>query len=253
MTAGSPSAAPPFTILGVRVDPVTPEEALARMKAFAGDGGQHHVVTVNPEFIMTARRNPEFRQVIAAADLAIPDGIGVIWACRLYGYPLRERVTGVESVLALARFAAETGRRLFLLGAAPGVAEAAGQALQAQHPSLEIAGAYAGSPAASEEEAIVSHIRAARPDFLFVAYGAPRQDLWIARNLGRLGVSLAMGVGGTFDFIAGRARRAPRWMRGAGLEWLHRLAHEPWRWRRMLALPHFAALVLLARLRSRRE
>ena len=139
------------------------------------------------------------------------------------------------------------------MGAAPGVAEAAGQALQAQHPSLEIAGAYAGSPAASEEEAIVSHIRAARPDFLFVAYGAPRQDLWIARNLGRLGVSLAMGVGGTFDFIAGRARRAPRWMRGAGLEWLHRLAHEPWRWRRMLALPHFAALVLLARLRSRRE
>ncbi len=240
----TPASLPAVRLLGIPVHLVTPEETLQRMEAFVEDGRPHHVVTVNPEFIMAARCNAEFHRVLNAAHLALPDGIGVVWACRLMGYPLRQRVTGVDTVQAVARLAARRGWSLFLLGAAPGVAEQAAEVLRQANPGLCIAGTYAGSPAPAEEDHIVGMIRAASPHFLFVAYGAPQQDLWIARNLARLGVPVAMGVGGTFDFLAGRARRAPAWMQRAGLEWLYRLIQEPRRWRRMLALPRFALCVL---------
>lgn len=251
MSSDLPASPPRLMLLGVRVDLVSPAEALTLMKRFATDGGIHHAVTVNPEFIMTARKNARFHQIIQRADLALPDGIGVIWASRLYGHPPQERVTGVDTVRALARFAAQGGLRPFLLGAAPGVAEEAALILQDENPGLEIAGTHAGTPAESEDDTIVSLIREASPDFLFVAYGAPQQDLWIARNRGRLQVPLSMGVGGTFDFITGKSKRAPRWMQRAGIEWLHRLIQEPWRWRRMLALPEFAVRVLLSRFAGR--
>ncbi|MGQ9666885.1 MAG: WecB/TagA/CpsF family glycosyltransferase [Anaerolineae bacterium] len=241
MTDSSPTR---VFLLGIPVHLVTPEEAIRRLESFVVDGRPHHVVTVNPEFIMTAQRHAKFHRVLNAAHLALPDGIGVVWACRLMGYPLRQRVTGVDTVQAIARLAVRRGWSLFLLGAAPGIAERAAAVLQQANPGLKIAGTYAGSPAPAEEEHIAGMIRAASPHFLFVAYGAPQQDLWIARNLERLAVPVAMGVGGTFDFLAGRARRAPVWMQRAGLEWLYRLIQEPRRWRRMLALPRFALRVL---------
>jgi len=247
MTPDQLDAPSRITLLGTRVDIVTPADALNLMEQFATDGGVHHVITLNPEFIMAARNDDAFRDVIDRADLILPDGIGVIWASRLYGHSLRERVTGVDTVRALTRFAAEHHLRPFLLGAAPGVAEEAASILQAENPGLEIAGVYAGSPRVEEEDTIASLIQSTRPDFLFVAYGAPKQDLWIARNSERLQVPLSMGVGGTFDFITGKAQRAPAWMQRAGIEWLHRLIQEPWRWRRMLALPHFALRVLVER------
>lgn len=237
-------------ILGVRVDNVTTVEALELMERFVAEGRPHQVVTVNPEFVMEAQRNPEFRVVLHEAHLALPDGAGLLWASRLLGRPLRERVTGSDTLPLLAQMAARRGYRLYFLGAAPGVAEKAANVLRAANPGLKIVGAYAGSPARDEEDAIVARVVATRPDFLFVAYGAPRQDLWIHRNLTRLGVPVCMGVGGTFDFIAGVAVRAPLWMRRAGLEWLHRLWREPWRWRRMLALPRFALAVWRQRLAS---
>jgi N-acetylglucosaminyldiphosphoundecaprenol N-acetyl-beta-D-mannosaminyltransferase len=199
---------------------------------------------------MEARRNAQFRAVLDCADLAIPDGIGLLLAGRILRHPLQERVAGVDMVRALASQGARKGWRIFLLGGAPGVAEAAAQVLSAESPGLQIAGAYAGSPAPEQEARIVERIRDASPDVLLVAYGAPRQDLWIARNLPHLGVSLAMGVGGAFDFISGRVPRAPRAMQRIGLEWLYRLWKEPWRWRRMLALPRFAMLVMWSRLRG---
>ena len=237
-------------ILGVRVDNVTTAEALELMARFVAEGRPHQVVTVNPEFVMEAQRNPEFRVVLHEAHLALPDGAGLLWASRLLGQPLRERVTGSDTLPLLARMAAQRGYRFYFLGAAPGVAEKAADVLRAANPGLKIVGTYAGSPARDEEDAIVARVVAARPDFLFVAYGAPRQDLWIHRNLARLGVPVCMGVGGTFDFIAGVAVRAPLWMRRAGLEWLHRLWREPWRWRRMLALPRFAMAVVWQKLAS---
>jgi len=237
-----------IVLLGVRVDDVTFEEALSVIEGFIREGTPHQVVTVNPEFVMAARRDEEFRRILNAAHLALPDGIGLIWASRLLGRPLRERVAGSDLVPMIAALAAKRGYRLFLLGAAPGVAEEAARRLRQENPGLTIAGTHAGSPAVEEEEEIVALVQAARPHVLLVAYGAPAQDKWIARNLERLRVPVCMGVGGALDFIAGVAKRAPRWVQRLGLEWLHRLIHQPWRWRRQLALVRFAGLVLRERL-----
>jgi N-acetylglucosaminyldiphosphoundecaprenol N-acetyl-beta-D-mannosaminyltransferase len=232
------------TILGVRVDDVTYAEALERIAGYLESGGLHQIATVNVEFIMEARRNPTFRRVLSQASLCVPDGVGVLWAARQQGNPLRQRVAGVDLTERIASRAAERGWRVYFLGAAPGVAERAATVLARRYPGLKIAGCYAGSPHPEEEQKIVGWVRAARPQVLFVAYGAPQQDLWIARNQPRIGVPVAMGVGGSFDFIAGVARRAPRWVQRLGLEWLYRLSREPWRLRRQMAIPHFMLLVL---------
>lgn len=239
-----------LSILGVRVDAVTAAEALDIIEQIVREGRSQQVVTVNPEFVMAAQANQAFRRVLNAAALALPDGIGLVWAARILGQRLPERVAGSDLVPRLAEQAARRGWKLFLLGAAPGVAEQAAARLVARCPGLTVAGTYAGSPAAVEEEDIVARVRAVRPDILFVAYGAPAQDLWIARNLERLGVPLCMGVGGALDFIAGVRRRAPRWVQRLGLEWLYRLLQEPWRWRRQLALPRFAFAILMERLKG---
>ncbi len=223
-------------------------EALAHIEQMIAQGGPHQVVTVNPEFIMRAQEDAHFGRVLEEAALAIPDGQGLLWAARVLGRPLRERVAGSDMAPALAALSAARGYRLYLLGAAPGVAECAAAILSERHPGVRIVGAYAGSPSLAEEEAIVARIVAARPDILFVAYGAPAQDLWIHRNQPRMRVPVAIGVGGTLDFIAGVRKRAPVWMQRRGLEWLFRLLQEPRRWRRMLALPRFAGRVACTRL-----
>ena len=154
------------------------------------------------------------------------------------------RVTGADGLSQIAQRAAETGWRIFFLGAAPGVAARAADALQASYPGLQIAGTLSGSPAPAEEDELVQQINASGADLLFVAFGAPTQDQWIARNSTRLDVAMAMGVGGAFDFLAGEVPRAPYGMRRLGLEWLFRLLRQPWRWRRMLRLPRFVLAVL---------
>lgn len=237
-------------VLGVRVDDVTTAETLGILERFVAEGCPHRVATINPEFVVEAQRNHRFRVVLDEADLALPDGVGLIWASRLLGRPLRERVAGADLVPLIARLSAARGYGIYLLGAAPGVAEEAASVLERDNPGLRIVGTYAGSPDPWEEHEIVARVTAASPEFLLVAYGAPRQDLWIHRNLERLGVPVCMGVGGALDFVAGVAVRAPTWMRKIGLEWLHRLRRQPWRWRRMLALPQFAFLVVRQRLSS---
>ena len=239
-------------VLGVRVNRLSQQEALdciERMVALRHASGNalpcQQIVTVNTEFVMAAQHNTTFRHAINSAALVIADGIGVVWATRYLGSPAPERIAGTDTLVALARRCAEAGYRLYLLGAAPGVAEEAGACLQALAPGLEIAGTYAGSPAPIEEDAIIERIRAAGADVLCVAYGAPAQDLWIHRNLARLPVAVAMGVGGAYDFLSGRQRRAPHVMQRLGLEWLYRLYREPWRWQRMLAIPRFIVMVLL--------
>jgi N-acetylglucosaminyldiphosphoundecaprenol N-acetyl-beta-D-mannosaminyltransferase len=240
-----------LNILGVRVDDSPPDEALAhcarmlRCPPAARGGRLRQVATVNPEFVMRARQDAEFRALLNAADLATPDGMGIILAARVLGRPLRGRTTGVGLTEALAALAARQGYRLFLLGAAPGVAAEAGRIWAARYPGLQIAGAYPGSPAEDEREEIAARIAAGAADLLFVAFGAPAQDLWIARNRAALPtVRLAMGVGGVFDYVTGRAPLAPPLVRRVGLEWLYRLYRQPWRWRRQLALPIFALAVL---------
>jgi N-acetylglucosaminyldiphosphoundecaprenol N-acetyl-beta-D-mannosaminyltransferase len=249
------SAAATAWVLGVRVDRVTQQQALDAIEAWvaqwraqrneASPLSCQQIVTVNPEFVMAAQSNAQFRQCINEAALVVADGGGVVWATRYLHAPAPERVTGIDTLAELARRCATSGYRLYLLGAAPGVAEEAARQLEQRYPGVQIAGTYAGSPAASEEDAIIERIRQAQADILCVAYGAPAQDLWIYRNRARLPVAVAIGIGGAFDFLAGKQRRAPRWMRRMGVEWLYRLYREPWRWRRMLALPKFFVQVLI--------
>jgi N-acetylglucosaminyldiphosphoundecaprenol N-acetyl-beta-D-mannosaminyltransferase len=265
-----------LNIRGVLVDMGTLDEAVARCAVLLrAPGGLAQEVTVNPEFVMAAQSHAEFRAVLNGAALATADGVGIIWAARLLGRPIRERTTGVALVPRLADLAAREGYRLFLLGAGPGVAEAAGRVLVARYPGLQIAGTHAGSPAEAEAAgrvlvdrypglqiagthagspaeaeaaAIAARITASRADLLFVAFGAPAQDLWIARHAALLPtVRLAMGVGGVYDYLSGRVPLAPSLWRRLGLEWLYRLIHQPWRWRRMLALPRFVLAVAAQR------
>lgn len=227
-------------LLGVPVDAVSYGDFLAFIASWIGAGGRaRQVCTVNPEFIMIAQGDPIFLGILQRAALCVPDGVGLLWACRRRGFALPERVTGSDGVPRIAKAAMQQGWRIFLLGAAPGVAERAAAVLQEKYPGLQIADTYAGSPAPAEEGAIVVRVNASRADILFVAYGAPQQDKWIARNLPRLHVSMAMGIGGSLDFIAGSVPRAPGWMRDRGLEWLYRLLRQPWRLRRMSRLPRF--------------
>jgi len=230
-------------VLGVRVDCVDMGQALGRIEALVDDGRPHLVATVNPEFVMAAQHDLEFASVLNSAALCLADGTGVVWAMRRQGCPLERPVTGADIVPLLAALCARRGFRLFLLGAAPGVADQLAAAMRAENPGLEVA-AHSGSPDPADDAETMQLIRGHRTQVLLVAFGAPRQELWLARRLDRLGVAVGMGVGGTFDFLTGRVERAPRWMRRAGLEWLHRLIRQPWRARRMAVLPVYAIKVL---------
>jgi N-acetylglucosaminyldiphosphoundecaprenol N-acetyl-beta-D-mannosaminyltransferase len=202
------------------------------------------IVTVNAEFVMIARKDSRFRSVLAGAQLATPDGAGVVWAARRKGATISRRVGGSDLIWSLSKQAAAEGQRVFMLGATEGVAASAARSLEAEIPGLIMAGTHSGSPSPAEEDSIVDLVRRSGAHILFVAFGAPQQDLWIARNLTRSGAVIGMGVGGSLDYLAGTARRAPVWMQERGLDWLWRLIQQPWRWRRMLALPQFAWAVL---------
>ena len=248
----SPTRTPAFPnrirILGLPVDAITYDEWLDLIRLWVDEQTTplpHHVCTINPEFIMIAQSDPNFRHILMRADMCVPDGVGLLWAAKHLGTPLPQRVTGSDGVPIIAERAAREGWRLYFLGAAPGVADKAADVLRARHPGLRIVGTTSGSPAPEEEHSLVERVNQSGADILFVAYGAPEQDKWIARNLPRLQVKMAMGVGGAFDFTAGIIPRAPLWMQRLGLEWLFRLYLQPWRLRRMLRLPRFVLAVLL--------
>jgi len=232
-------------ILGVRMDCLDMAGAVGAIERMVKEGGETRLVaTVNPEFVMRARVDPRFGAVLESADLCLADGIGVVWAMRRQGCAQYERVPGSDLVPVLAERCARRGWRPFLLGARPGVAVAAARRLEAEYPGLRVAGTHSGSPRPEDDADALRRIDEARPDVLLVAYGAPDQEFWIARNRARLHVPVAIGVGGTFDFLAGRVRRAPAWMRRAHLEWLWRLVRQPARVRRMAVLPLYALAVL---------
>ena len=219
------------------------EGALEQIERLAGTGSLHLVATVNPEFVMHAQRDQAFARVLDTADLCLPDGTGVAWAARRQGCALLGPVAGVDLVEPIAAMCARRDLRLFLLGARPGVAGELAAKLAAAHPGLAVA-AHSGGPDPSYDAESLELIQRHGTHVLLVAYGAPAQELWIDRLRERLHVSVAMGVGGAFDYLTGRVPRAPSWMRRAGLEWLHRLARQPWRIRRMAVLPVYALRVL---------
>jgi len=241
-------------VLGVRVDDVTYAEALRLVRRAITTRTPHVVTTPNPELVMLARRDPAFSAVLARAALNIPDGVGLLLAARLRGERLRQHVQGTDLVLELAAESARAGYRWFLLGGHGDVAARAAAALRRANPGLAIVGAAPGSPLPGDDRATRALIGAAGPvDVLLVAYGAPKQEQWLDRNLAALGVPVGIGVGGVFNYLAGDAPRAPAWLRRLSLEWLHRLVTQPWRWRRQLALPVFVALAVRDGLSARRR
>ncbi len=230
-------------ILGVPIDDLTQEEAFSQILTLARGETRHHIMTPNPEMLVAAHRDSSFHALLNKTALNLPDGTGLLWAARRKKQPLRERVTGTDMLIALSK---QSEASMFFLGAAPGVADTAKHRLREKNPNLKVVGTFSGTPVRGEEDEIVERINASGAKILFVAYGAPMQDIWIDRVLPKLThVKVAMGVGGAFDFIAGKQKRAPEWMRKAGLEWLWRLFREPKRYKRILnAVVVFPYLVL---------
>lgn len=239
-------------IRDVHVHDVTLDQTLEQIDAFVQDGQCHQIVTVNLDFVRIARSDAPFRAAVQGADLAVADGVPVVWMSRLLRTPVPERVTGVDIVERGAALAAAKGYRIFLLGAEPGVADLAAAELCRRNPGLVVAGTYAppmGEFSAEEATRIATAITSAKPDLLFVAFGAPKQDVWIHQHLHDLGVPVCVGIGGVFNFLAGRTPRAPRAVQRVGLEWAYRLIHDPRRlFRRYILhdLPLFLTLVSAA-------
>ena len=222
-------------ILGVRFDNLTQQEAAQRGRQLLEEDKFHYVVTPNPEFLLAAEKDPEFRRVLNAADLVLPDGIGVVYSAKILGTPLKERVPGIEFAEAMLSALNEMGGRLYLLGAKPGVAEEAGRRICARYPALVLCGTHDGY--FKDEQAILPEIAAAKPDLLFVCLGAPKQEKWMARWGRHTGAKLAIGLGGCLDVFAGNVQRAPERWQKLGLEWAYRLKKEPKRIGRMAKLP----------------
>jgi N-acetylglucosaminyldiphosphoundecaprenol N-acetyl-beta-D-mannosaminyltransferase len=233
-------------LLGAPLDIVDRLEIEQRLAARIdnANSGLLHVVTLNPEYVVAARSSQDFRSAIERAELSAPDGVGVVLAVRLLDGRRIARVTGVDLANWLLSSEHLDQARVFLLGTPASVA-----ALQGRHP-LRVVGRWgAGSPAQDDDAESIARIRERGANVLLVGYGAPAQVTWIERNRAALadaGVRVAVGVGGALDYLAGTVSRAPAPVRALGLEWAYRLAHEPWRWRRQMALPRFAILVLRA-------
>ncbi len=238
-------------ILGCRVDRVDAAGARARIAQLIEQHRPAHVVTLGAEMANLAYDDASYRAVINAADLVVPDTVGIVVASRLLGKPVPERVAGIDLLERLCADAAANDHRVYLLGGVDGVAAEAGRALQQRHPGLQIAGAEHGYFADSDASSIAQRIHSSGARLALVGLGFPRQEYFIHENLPYVGPAVCVGVGGSFDVIAGRLPRAPRLIRAAGLEWLYRLVREPRRFRRQLALPLFAARALRQSLQAR--
>ena len=234
-------------IFDVGFDDLKAEQAVLHACDIINSGEKSYVVTPNPEIVWLARRNEELRTAINGAGLVLPDGIGIILGARILGSPLRGgRVPGIDFAAALFEKMALLGGSIFLLGAKPGIAEAAGRNLESTYPGLVIAGAADGY--FSDDDMVIAKINSAQPDVLLVCLGSPKQEVWMAENLERLNVKLCAGLGGSLDVFSGRVKRAPVFFRKLGLEWLYRLFREPRRIGRMAKLPLFVLVLMCRRL-----
>ncbi len=236
-------------ILGVAFDNTTMDEAVGRAMSLLEQEGPHLVVTPNPEIVRLAQSDREFAGLIAGADLVLPDGVGILYAAKILGRPLKARVPGVDFASALMDAMAKTGKRLFLLGAKPGVAEEAARRLAGQHPGLIVCGTHDGY--FQEDAPVVQAIRAARADVVFVCLGAPKQEKWAAAHGADTGARLFVGLGGSLDVFAGQVERAPKGWQKLGLEWLYRTIRQPSRLKRVAKLPLFLCSAVGARLKGK--
>ncbi|MDP9111669.1 MAG: WecB/TagA/CpsF family glycosyltransferase [Candidatus Eremiobacteraeota bacterium] len=240
-------------ILGCRLDPIDAREATSRILDLARAGRAAQIVTLGTEMVVYAQRDERFREIVNGCALSLCDTVGLLTVARRRGATLRERVTGVELIEHLCSAAAAAGLSIYLMGSAEGVAADAAGILETRYPGLRVAGARSGFFSAQEVPGIVEEIRTSQAQLLFTGLGSPRQEFWLAENLALTGCGVGVGVGGSFDVISGRVRRAPLVWRRLNLEWLYRLASEPKRWRRQLALPYFVWMIALDRLGLRNK
>jgi len=239
------------TILGCRVDALSSAEAVRRIAAYANGTQGALVVTLGTEMIVRAQSDAAFRAIVNASDLSLCDTVGVKYAARLHGTNIPERVSGVDLIAPLCAAFAEQGSRVYFLGAKGDTAARAAAALKARFPTLAIAGARDGFFPAERDAEIAAAVAASGANVLFVGLGSPRQETFLKAHLQETGCGVGIGVGGSFDVLAGNVERAPAIWQRLNLEWLYRLVREPQRWRRQLALPHFVWLVLRERVAPR--
>ena len=230
-------------ILGVKVDAVTMAQAVERISELIAAGKPSMVATANAEMLLRATHDDELKSILNAANLVVPDGAGTVWAARHLGKNMPERVAGADLVQELMKLAPARSWKFFLFGSAPGIADKAKAKAESLYPGIEIAGTRNGYFTAADEPEIISQIKASRADVLLAALGVPKQEKWLAAHMNELNVPVSIGVGGTFDVMAGVVKRAPLWMQKARLEWLFRAMLQPSRAGRLLALPKFVLKV----------
>lgn len=226
---------------GIKVDNVTLAEAAAKVEVMIAEKSPHLIVTPNPEIIVAAQDDAELKNIMNSSALRVPDGISMVVVSRILGRPLKERVSGIDLMLALTALSAQKGYKIFLLGGAPEVAKDAAKQLKNRFPPLQIVGTQDGF--FSDDSEIIEKVKHSQPDILFVGLGGGRQEKWCNRHLNTLSVPVCMTIGGSLDVISGRKQRAPKWIQALYIEWLYRLITEPNRWRRQLALPKFLWLM----------
>jgi N-acetylglucosaminyldiphosphoundecaprenol N-acetyl-beta-D-mannosaminyltransferase len=235
-----------ISMLGADIHNVTMQEALSAIDGFIKEDGLHQVITLNAEILYQAQTNERLLALINKADLVTPDGSGIVWGADYLGMPLKERVSGIDLLWEICRLAPEKGWRIYLLGAAPGIADKAAENLKNKYPGISIVGVRNGYFNINNEEEvrdILKDVQLAAADVIFIAMGAPRQEYFIEDYGADFGVKVAIGVGGSFDVVAGAVKRAPVFMQKMGIEWLWRLLCQPSRWKRMMNLPRFVRLV----------
>ena len=231
-------------ILGVNVNSLTMAEAVETVKNFIEKGERRLIATANAEMIMRATYDVELKTILNAADLVVPDGAGTVWAAGYLGHPMPERVAGYDLSQELMRLAPSKKYKLYFFGSAPGVADLAKAKAEKWYPGIDIVGTRNGFFSAEDEQSIIADIKAKKPDILLVALGVPKQEKWLYTHLDELNVPVSIGVGGSFDVMAGVMKRAPLWMQKAKLEWLYRGLKQPSRIGRLMALPKFVFKVM---------
>lgn len=227
------------SILGLPIENVTMEEAVNEVYGFFAARESKMIVTPNAEILQMFDQRPEVREALMQADYVVPDGVGVLLAAKRLGQPLKEKVAGIELGTHLLERSAQEGKRVFFLGAKPGVAEAAKKEVENKMPGIQIVGVQDGYFKPEDESALIERINGLDVDMLFVCLGAPKQELWMAAHKKELKVGAMLGLGGTLDVLGNTVKRAPRWMIDLRLEWLYRVAKEPWRIGRVASLPKF--------------
>ena len=231
-------------ILDVPFDVVTMEDAIEKVRGFLQDEGQHIICTPNPEIVMQAQEDAALMNILNAADLVILAGIGVVWASRYSEAKLPERVAGYDLTQRIFQEIENTDYTVYFFGGAPGVSLAAAKKMQEKYPHLKIVGGHNGYFDEKEEKKILYDIKKLSPSILLVGLGAPKQEKWIYDNIRLTTAKVAIGIGGSFDVMSGKTKRAPKIFCKLGLEWFYRLLKQPSRFMRMLRLPQFALIVL---------